>query len=729
MGFILAQLAGPAVARVAAAVLAASVPLLALADATTFRPRTAKAGLRSAQAVQIAEQAAAPAHPLVERLIVTPHPTRGGKLNWQLQQKNASRLQSLASVPLSVERKLTDGSHLLRLEQPITVEQARALAAQLQQSGEVQSAEPDLMMQPQMIAPNDPGYASWPGQWHYLTPGGINRGGAGVPAAWALTLGSGNVNVAVIDTGYRPHVDLQTMLPGHDFISSTTVANDGNGRDADASDPGDYSAAGACGTGSTARQSSWHGTHVIGTIAALMDNGLYGTGIAPHVRILPVRALGRCGGYTSDIVDSIRWAAGIDVGGVPRNLNPARIINLSLGSTGSCSAAFQSAINDANARGAIVVVATGNGGANTVNQPANCSGVIAVTAHTIDGDNADYANIGAETTISAPGGGCGTLAMTCVPGYTADGPPVYSLGNTGTAAPLADSAALKYGTSMAAPHVVGTVALMLSVNPALTRAEVTSLLRSAARPFTAGSTCTLTENSGLCGAGLLDAQAALAAVAPIVQIGVTPQVVAPAAVVALSGSAQPPSGRTIVRYQWRAASSNPVSVTLLNPDAMNTSFIAPATGTYAFTLTATDDRGISGSASATVRVNSVPVLQPVAAQHVAYGGRVRLQLQATDSDGDALVFHAAALPTGASLSASGQFSWNSAAPVGNHRIIWHASDAYGSSLPGEFFVEVADSSGSTAAVPAGGGGGGSMTGDLMLLAGGVLALARRWRRR
>ncbi len=726
MGFILVQLAKPAAVRMAAALLAASITLCASAEPAAPQP---KAGWHSRVAAQ---QAATPPHPLVERLIITPHPTRGGKLNWQLQQKNASRLSAISSVPMTVERKLTDGSHLLRLDRPMSVDEARALAAQLQQSGEVQAAEPDLLMQPQMIAPNDPGYATWPGQWHYLPPAGSNRGGADVPAAWALTLGSGNVNVAVIDTGYRPHVDLQPMLPGYDFISSTAVSNDGNGRDADASDPGDYVAANACGSGSAARNSSWHGTHVIGTIAALMNNGLYGTGIAPNVRILPLRALGRCGGYTSDIIDSIRWAAGIDIAGVPRNLNPARVINMSLGSTGSCSAAFQSAINDANAKGAIVVVATGNGGANAVNQPANCSGVIAVTAHAIDGDNADYANIGAETTLSAPGGGCGTLAMDCVPGYTADGPAVYSLGNAGATVPQADSGALKYGTSMATPHVVGTVALMLSVNPSLSRAEVTSLLRSAARPFAAGSTCTLPENSGLCGAGLLDAQAALAAVAPIVQIAAPNQVVAPASGVTLSGSATPPSGSSIASYQWRAAASNPQPVTLLNANNANASFIAPSTGTYAFTLTVTDKLGISGSANATVRVNSVPVLQPVMTQQLAAGGTLKLALRATDADGDAIVYHASALPAGASLSAAGLLSWSSATPVGSYNVVWYASDSYGSSLPGQFTLQVVDAGSSTLVAPAGGsggsGGGGSMGGDLMLLAGGVLAFVRRLRR-
>jgi serine protease len=298
------------VGAVVAVLILASITTVALADPAARQP---KAGLRG----PLTAQSAAPlAQLLVERLIVTPHPTRGGKLNRFLQQSDASQLSALAAVPMTVERKLTDGSHLLKLAQPITIDEARALSAQLQQSGEVQAVEPDLMMQPQSIMLNDPAYAASPGQWHYLSPGGSNRGGANIPAAWDVTLGSGSVNVAVVDTGYRPHVDLRAMLPGYDFISTARVSNDGNGRDSDASDPGDYAAAGDCGSGTAARSSSWHGTHVTGTIAALMNNGLYGTGIAPNVRILPVRVLGRCGGYTSDIVDGIRWAAGIDVAGM-----------------------------------------------------------------------------------------------------------------------------------------------------------------------------------------------------------------------------------------------------------------------------------------------------------------------------------------------------------------------------------------------------------------------------
>lgn len=721
MGLPTLRCAQPTLLRTACWLLAVGLAASAFADPAAPRP---KAGLRKPLAAQ---QAAPVAPQMVERLIVTPHPTRGGKLNWQLDRSNTSRLSSIANVTLSVERKLADGTHLLKLEQPVTLDQARAIAAQLQQSGEVLAAEPDLLIQPYAIAPNDPGYATWPGQWHYLAPGGGNLGGADLPAAWELTLGGGHVSVAVIDTGYRPHVDMQAMLPGYDFISSSSVANDGNGRDADASDPGDYAPAGACGSGSAASNSSWHGTHVMGTVAALMNNGLFGTGVAPNVRILPIRVLGRCGGYTSDIVDGMRWAAGISVAGAPANPNPARILNLSLGSAGGCSAAFQSAINDVNARGAVVVVATGNGGASAVNQPANCAGVVAVTAHAIDGDNADYANIGAQTTLSAPGGGCGTLSASCFPGYTADGVPVYSLGNTGSTIPQADSGALKYGTSMAAPHVAGTIALMLSLNPQMTRDQIVTVLRSSARSFPPGSACLLPENNGLCGAGLLDAQAALATVASVVKIVNSNQVVAPLATVALSATVQLPAGRTVSSLLWTPAPANPQAVTLMNADSLHASFVAPLTGTYGFTLTVTDDLGETATGGATVRVNSVPVLTPVAAQQVSFGGNLGVQLHATDADDDVMVFYASALPPGASLSASGLLSWNQASPVGRHRITWYASDGLGSSLPGEIVIDVLDDG--AISLASGSGGGGSMEGDMLLLAAAGLAIARRLRRR
>lgn len=670
-----------------------------------------------------------------DRLIITPHFTRGGKLSAQLANHEHGRLAAMANLALSVERELSGRSHLIRLAQSMTIAEARALSAKLRASGEIESAEPDLLMQadgsefgnlqPSSVQPNDPGYAGVPGQWHYLAPAAANVGGADVPAAWDITLGNGNVTVAVLDTGYRPHGDLRAMLAGYDFVSNAKMGNDGNGRDADARDPGDYVAANECGAGSLAARSSWHGTHVMGTIAALMNNGLYGTGIAPNVRLLPVRVLGKCGGYISDIVDGMRWAVGLSVPGVARNANPARIINLSLGSTGNCSAAFQSAINDVNAAGAIVVVATGNGGYDSVNQPSNCNGALAVTAHAIDGDNADYANIGIQTALSAPGGGCGTLAWGCNPGITADGPAIYSLGNTGASAPVADSYALKRGTSMAAPHVSGTIALMLSLNPTLSRNEVLSMLRASARPFPSTSVCLLSGNEGLCGAGLLDTSAALVSIAPVISIAMPAQVIAPDSVVTLNASASSPGGSNIVSYTWRASSSNPTVVSLLNASTPNASFVAPARGTYQFTLTATDSHGASSSASASVRVNSAPVIQPVANQTVSASSTLKLMLKATDADGDKPVFHAMALPAGASLSAAGALSWVTASPPGSYSVIVAASDNDDSSVPLNFTINVTGTS-ATSTSGDSSGGGGAIDGDLLLLAAGLL-LVRRYR--
>ncbi len=666
-----------------------------------------------------------------------PHPARGKKIDAQLTQGKTSQLEALANVPLTLDRKLSGRAHLIRLNQPVTSSEARAIAARLRQSGEVMNAEPDLMMHADSVLPNDPAYSASPGQWHYMTPAGNNLGGANLPESWDLTLGSETIDVAVLDTGYRPHSDLQSMLPGYDFIAYASTANDGDGRDADASDPGDFVAAGECSSGSAASHSSWHGTHIMGTIAALMNNGLYGTGIAPRVRILPVRVLGKCGGYTSDVADGLRWAAGIDVPNVPHNAYPARIINLSLGASGTCSNTFQSAIDDVNALGAIVVISSGNGASNVVNQPANCRGALAITAHAVDGDNAEYANIGPEIIVSAPGGGCGTLATDCFSVYSNNGTAVYSLGNAGTTTPGLDTGAWKIGTSMAAPHVAGTIALMLSLNASLDRAEIISMLRASARPPPPSGACALVANAGLCGAGLLDALAmlnALSARGPVIQMETDSQVVAPAANVLLRGSVRAADGHPIVSYQWRAAASNPASVSLLNADQPVASFTAPALGRYVFTLEATDSVGAIATASASVRINNLPVAEPVAEQQLGWGSRLQLQLRATDADGDVVVFHASALPEGASLSATGLFNWSGTAPVGSYRIEWYASDAYGESSPAALTVTVSDAIGTIGTINApvvsssSSGGGGSLDGDLMLWSLALLALGRRIRR-
>ena len=376
-------------------------------------------------------------------------------------------------------RAMSGGAHVARLARRLTHAEASALARRLSADPRVALVEPDAMMHP-MLVPNDTMYAQ---QWHYFEA----AGGIDLPRAWDVTTGSASLTIAVIDTGVRPHADLVSRLvAGYDFIGDTTMSNDGDGRDGDASDPGDYGCNGAA--------SSWHGTHVAGTIGATSNNGFGVTGINWVSKIQPVRVLGKCGGYTSDIVDGMRWAAGIPVAGVPANPTPAKVENLSLGGSGACSATFQSAVNDVVAQGTVVVVAAGNSNADaSQTQPASCSGVIAVAATTRNGGRAGYSNYGANVTIAAPGGG------------GSDG--ILSTLNNGTTTPGADSYAWYQGTSMATPHVSGVVSLMMSVDPTQTPAQIVQRLRQTARAFPSGtgSDCT----TSLCGAGIVDAGAAV----------------------------------------------------------------------------------------------------------------------------------------------------------------------------------------------------------------------------
>ncbi len=364
------------------------------------------------------------------------------------------------------------------------------LASWLKTNPDVEYVEPDYILTrmdvPAPVTPNDPYLFR---QWDLLDA----TSGIRTEQAWGYTTGTGSV-VAVVDTGVLPHIDLKpNLLPGFDMINDTFVANDGNGRDADATDPGDYVLAGECGS-SSGISSSWHGTHVSGTIAAVGNNGEGVTGVAYGAKILPVRVLGKCGGYTSDVAAGIIWAAGGSVSGVPANPNPARVINMSLGGQSACGQTMQNAINTARSKNAVVVVAAGNSNADASQfSPANCSGVIAVAATGSDGGKAYYSNYGSTVDLAAPGGSMNTGSENGI----------LSTLNTGSKQAAADTYAYYQGTSMATPHVSGVAALMLSANPALTSDQVESVLKSSARPFPA--------SCNNCGAGLLDATAAVQA--------------------------------------------------------------------------------------------------------------------------------------------------------------------------------------------------------------------------
>ncbi len=389
------------------------------------------------------------------------------------------------------------GANVIKLSKNMSEADVEALARDLQERDpNVEYAEPDRRMYP-MLTPNDPRYAD---QWHYgNTPGGIRA-----PAAWDIATGTGVV-VAVIDTGIRAHADLQGgILPGYDMIADTFTANDGGGRDSDATDPGDASAAGACGSNSQPTNSSWHGTHVAGTIAARTNNGVGVAGVAFDAKIVPVRVLGRCGGYTSDIADGIIWASGGTVSNAPANANPAKVLNMSLGGSGACSQTSQAAINSARSRGSVIVVAAGNSNTDASNfNPANCAGVVTVAAVNRNGGRASYSNYGNAIDVAAPGGET----------YPTASNGILSTLNTGTSGPGSDSYSYYQGTSMAAPHVAGVAALMLSKTPGLTPDQIEAKLKSSARSFPA--TC----NS--CGSGIVDAAAALGTVIDPPQTGNT----------------------------------------------------------------------------------------------------------------------------------------------------------------------------------------------------------------
>jgi len=448
-------------------------------------------------------------------------------------------------------RATANGAHVFQLNRTMTVDEARQLAAELKsRDANVEYAEPDRVMVP-LATPTDPSYTQ---QWDlYEATGGINA-----PAAWDKSTGAG-VNVAVIDTGYRPHADLSgQILQGFDFITTTAIANDGGGRDTDASDPGDWTPAGSCGAGVPAadQSSSWHGTHVSGTIAAKANNGLGIAGIAYNAKIVPARVLGRCGGYTSDIADAMVWASGGTVTGVPANANKARVLNLSLGGSGACDTTTQNAINSARSRGAVVIVAAGNSNTNAINSsPANCSGVITVAATNRSGGKASYSNYGTNVTIAAPGGD--------------NGAGILSTLNSGTTTPAADNYAWYMGTSMATPHVAGVVALMLSANPNLTPDDVAARLKSTARAFPAAC-------SG-CGAGIVNAAAAVnAALASTTTTTPTPTTTVTWTTCASEGGTCSFSGTRDVRY---GTATSYVIKTLTGPVACtNTVFGDPARG-------------------------------------------------------------------------------------------------------------------------------------------------------
>ncbi|MBP1135132.1 subtilisin family serine protease [Arthrobacter sp. PvP023] len=504
-----------------------------------------------------------------------------------------------AGVNLSDIRGTAGGARVLRAERVLDAGQtAKALAA-LTADPAVEHAEPDTRMYP-AAAPNDPLY---PEQWSLWDSAGAMR----LAGAWTASKGAGVV-VAVVDTGITSHSDLNAnVLPGYDMMSDPAYSRDGDGRDANPRDEGDWTAAGMCGDGAPASRSSWHGTQVAGIIAATTNNGKGIAGVAPEAKVLPVRALGPCGGYLSDITDGIIWAAGGSIAGLPSNPTPARVINLSLGALQPCSAALQDAVDFAYNTGAAVVAASGNQNTPAASSsPSNCQNVISVAAVARTGLLAPYSNYGSVVDVAAPGG---DMTQT-----TADGIAVAF--NTGAQAAGAEGYAVSEGTSVAAPHASGLAALLMSrLGDMATPANVEARMKATSRKY-AWACITKT-----CGSGVVDATAALSFQTDRTISGSTPgvggQAVVGSYLTAVVRNWTP--GDVEFSYQWRR---NGTAV----PGAQAGSYhLQPADIGAVLSVTVTGSRFFGTSVSFTSAPTS-PVADPIEVKYQAAGGAAALGL-------------------------------------------------------------------------------------------------------
>jgi|CXWL01.1.fsa_nt_gi serine protease len=456
-------------------------------------------------------------------------PTRDDGARWRAVLRGAA-LGATSGQREPALRAVGRDQQLLDFGRGLAPAEAERLAERLRRSPEVDWVALNVREQRLQVS-SDP-YAAQ--QWWLQPAGGGNanaladrlRGVPGFVGAWQSGIpgatGGAAAIVAVLDTGITAHPDLAgRTLPGYDFVSELHFAGDGDGRDNDPTDPGDWVSASDRADTRFAdcelSKSTWHGTIVAGIIAAATDNGVGVAGINQQGRVLPVRVAGKCGATVADIVDGMRWAAGLPVAGVPTNPNPARIVNISFGGSAACGLAYQTTVDELRAHGVVVVAAAGNEH-GAVSRPASCSGVVGVAALNRDGFKSHYSNFGealGATGVATVGGddsGEGAWRL-----LLADNG-LVTVWNSGETGPGSAGYAAVFGTSFATPLVSGTLALMLSVNPALSAEQLISGLRVTARPHVTSpqigacspanpGRCICSAQS--CGAGILDASQAV----------------------------------------------------------------------------------------------------------------------------------------------------------------------------------------------------------------------------
>ncbi len=599
------------------------------------------------------------------------------------------QLSQATGVPLRPVRELHDRLDLVRLDRPLRGGAMREVLARLRSDPAVRYAEADQRRYVLAFPddpPNDPRFVAgsdsigeWGGQWYLKDPTAAAPAAIGATTAWKSASGK-NYVIAIIDTGVDlTHPDLGLygsggkLLPGRDFICNDQgvncetsgsgytylVANDGDGWDADPTDPGDWISStdlsrsddffAGCGGGTSGTEpinSTWHGTRVAGIAGALTNNGLGIAGTAYGAYLLPVRVIGKCSGYVSDIVAGMYWAAGLSttsITDIPANPYPAQVLNMSLGGRAPCSETEQEAVTAIVQDGHVVVAAAGNDG-GPVDAPANCVGALSVAGIRQVGTKVGYSNVSSTAssiTVAAPAGNCVTvntgypwiypcqysIEATSNSGLTVPAQPFYTyslFSRTYTGNVLNEGSV---GTSYAAPLVSGVVAMMVEANPNLNAQQIIARIQSSATPFPAtsgplpGGVCHVAslnaDSAGkytdvqdqecqctttTCGAGMLNAAAALSnALEPQVSIVTTPQTASIGQTVTLDGSgSSAATGAYLTAYLWTV---NP-GTAIANSTAPIATLKFPALRPITVTLTVTDSLGRAATASQVVNSKS-----------------------------------------------------------------------------------------------------------------------------
>lgn len=575
---------------------------------------------------------------------------------------------------------------------PVSMATAAAFAAELERDPDVAAVLVDRRVGRHSISTNDSlNYVMW-------NLGTNSVGTAAAEPVWPQGQGSG-VTVAVLDTGRVNHPDmLGAWIGGYDLITDTGLAGDGDGRDADPTDTM------SCDDGSGPVPGNPHGLQVGSIIAARVNNNEGIAGVSPSASILPVRVISGCGGWLSDVLDGMRWAVGLPVAGLPTNPNPARVLNLSLGTTSpgvACSPTVQSIVDEVRATGATIVVSTGNDGADAISVPAACNGVIAVTASTKFGNRASYANAGAGTTMSAPGGGCQTGAdPTCFQSAYNYVPVANHDGST-------TNYVVSAGTSFAAPHVAGAAALLLERNPARSPDDIESALVNAARAFAPGG-C----DGGLCGAGMLDVDASLASQGFSVTADVSPSAARGGDVVTMTANVS--SGTNSPVYSWTQTAGT--AVTLVGADTATATFTAPQVDeTLSFQVVVTDTSGLQRFANGSTAVTIAPELAPLGTVEVDPNAELRQAVVLTNgSVPDAISVDATAASQGVTVDGN-EVVWTAPAS-GQFTFVVTPFDSVGSGISSDLSVLVKGTHVTATNNPAAGGATGLHGALLLLLA-------------